>query len=360
METRRWRVRLLGVGVVMRISRSVIQGLRRAAVGVAALLMTGCLFAGEQPIVFVSEADGAGELFLMDPESGDATRLTENGGSQDPRWSPDSGQVAFLSDESGATNIFVYDRKKKTAYPLIANAGVTHPPVWSPESDALAFVSPRDGSPEIYSVGTVTDNDLFPVFQVTVNELDERLGDWHPEGAWIVFADTKSGADGEPGLWLRNAEGVDQIRLTRGNDTDASWSPDGQRVAFVRVEGGDEDIYALAPVSGWRGEIREIPLARGPASDHLPAWSPDSKSIAFVSGRDGNPEIYVMRADGNKPRRLTFNDGVDQDPVWSPDGKRIAFVSYVYGQGEILVMDADGANQRRLTNNTVDDHSPDW
>ena len=67
-----------------------------------------------------------------------------------------------------------------------------------------------------------------------------------------------------------------------------------------------------------------------------------------------------MRADGEKPRRLTFNDAADHSPVWSPDGKRIAFVSFVYDQGEILVMDADGSNQQRLTNNGAEDHSPDW
>ncbi len=351
----------LGWGVVMRIRRFAVEGMRKAAVAVAALLMTGCFFAGQQPIVFVSETDGEGQLFLLDPDSGKATRLTEIPAREHaPRWSPDGGKVAFLSDESGAAGIFVYDRGDKAAYPLIINAGVTHPPVWSPESDALAFVSPRDGSPEIYSAATARDSEQIGVVKVTVNELEERLGDWRREGAWIVFADTGGGAD--RGLWLRNAEGVDQIRLTQGNDTGAVWSPDGKRIAFVRVEDGDEDIYALAPGSGgdWRGEVREIPLARGESPDHSPAWSPDSKSIAFVSSRDGNPEIYVMRADGNNPRRLTFNEGVDQDPVWSPDGKRIAFVSYVYGQGEILVMDADGANQRRLTNNTVQDHSPDW
>ncbi len=347
----------------MRIRRFAFEGLRRSVIVLAALLMTGCFSLGGQPIVFVSEAGGKGELFLLDPENRATTLISDNlVGDHSPRWSPDGGQVAFLSGKSGATNISVYDRGKKTVRTLITNAGVTHPPVWSPESDALAFVSPRHGSPEIYSVGTARDNDLIEVIKVTANDLDEQLGDWHPDGEWIVFSDTGSGGGAGPGLWLRNAKGVDQIRLTVGNDTGASWSPDGQRVAFVRKADSHEDIYALAPGSGgnWRGDVREIPLARGPVSDRSPAWSPDSKSIAFVSNRDGNLEIYVMRADGNKPRRLTFNEGLDRDPVWSPDGKRIAFVSYAYGQGEILVMDADGSNQRRLTNNTAEDHSPDW
>ena len=339
--------------------------LRRLGVAAAALLMTGCFFGGTQPIVYVSQEDGQGNLFLVDPETGEATQVTNHGVSDSfPRWSPDGTTVSFLREETSGSSVFLYDLKDDSPGALVVNAGVDYPAVWSPESDALAFVSPKSGSSEIYAVGTDQGSDIRRVQQVTVNELDERLGDWHPDGAWLVFSASGSGKgkDAQPGLWLRNAQGVDQIRLTTGRDRDPEWSPDGGRIAFVRVTNGNQDIYAIAPETNgsWRRGIREIPLAARDSEDHSPAWAPDSKSIAFVSDRDGNPESYVMRADGEKPRRLTFNDAVDESPVWSPDGKRIGFVSSVYGQGEILVMDADGSNQRRLTNNAVADHSPDW
>ena len=349
----------------MTMVKYAVTWLRRLAVAVAALLMTGCFLGGSQPIVYVSQEDGQGNLFLLNPENGEATQVTNHGVSDSfPRWSPDGSTVSFLRDEEQGSSVFLYEREDDTPGALVLNAGVDYPPVWSPESDALAFVSPKSGSSEIYAVGTGRDSDIRAVQQVTVNELDERLGDWHPDGAWLVFSASGSGKgkDAEPGLWLRNAQGVDQIRLTNSRDRDPRWSPDGGRIVFARVKNGNEDIYAIAPNKGgsWRQGVREIPLAVRNSADHSPVWAPDSKSIAFVSDRDGNPEIYVMRADGEKPRRLTFNDAADHSPVWSPDGKRIAFVSFVYDQGEILVMDADGSNQQRLTNNGAEDHSPDW
>ena len=152
------------------------------------------------------------------------------------------------------------------------------------------------------------------------------------------------------------------IRLTQGQDSDAAWSPDGERIAFVRVAEDNHDIYLATKGKGgtWRGKIDGLRLTQVAERDESPQWSTDSKSLVFVSHRDGNAEIYTMRADGAKQRRLTNNGEDDVDPVWSPDGQQIAFVSYIYGAGEIFVMDADGGNQRRLTNNDAEDNSPDW
>jgi Tol biopolymer transport system component len=170
------------------------------------------------------------------------------------------------------------------------------------------------------------------------------------------------GAGAEPGLWLRNPRGVNLIHLTEGRDTEPAWSPDGQRIAFVRREGGNSDIYiAERPGSGnWQDAVKETRLTEVPAADVSPVWSPDSKSLAFISYRDGNAEIYTMRADGSAQERLTNNGADDVSPVWSPDGKQIAFVSYLYDEGELYIMEADGSRQRRLTNNEVEDSAPDW
>ncbi len=69
-------------------------------------------------------------------------------------------------------------------------------------------------------------------------------------------------------------------------------------------------------------------ITQGPLADDLdPSWSPDGERIAFVSDRDGHREIYVMDADGKNQKNLSNNDFDDWGPSWSPDGKRITFVS---------------------------------
>ncbi len=58
-------------------------------------------------------------------------------------------------------------------------------------------------------------------------------------------------------------------------------------------------------------------LTTSPAWEALPTWSPDGQRIAFVTDRDGNDEIYIMNADGTGLTRLTNNSTDDQKPTWS-------------------------------------------
>jgi TolB protein len=126
-------------------------------------------------------------------------------------------------------------------------------------------------------------------------------------------------------------------------------------------------VYTVSP-SG-RGERLLIEDA-GDAS-----WSPDGTRIAFTSARDRNGEtcfqecstsgeIYVTRADGTGLTRLTTSEADDRSPTWSPDGRWIAFVSdrsnRVDHENEIWVVGADGDGLRRVTTNGVWDLEPDW
>jgi TolB protein len=90
---------------------------------------------------------------------------------------------------------------------------------------------------------------------------------------------------------------------------------------------GNWEVYVMnADGSGQRR------LTRNAAADASPAWSPDGRKIAFVRNRGApcyapvclsNSGIYVMNADGTGQRRLARNAGW----VWSPDGREIAYLS---------------------------------
>lgn len=104
-----------------------------------------------------------------------------------------------------------------------------------------------------------------PTSTLTSSPTPSRLGGGR--GQIAFFSDR----DGNAEIYVMNADGTDQTRLT--NNSAFDWDPD---------------------------------------------WSPDGTRIAFYSNRDGNPEICVMNADGTDQTRLTYNSADDGDPAWRP------------------------------------------
>ena len=138
----------------------------------------------------------------------------------------------------------------------------------------------------------------------------------------IVFTSER---DGNSEIYVMDANGKSIKRLTHHplSDTQAVWSPDGTRIAFVsNRNGGNIQIFIMD--SNGRNPTR---LTDG-VWDRYPTWSPDGSKIAFAAfPEEFNPEIFVMDADGGNQTRLTNQIGLDDAPSWSPDGQRIAFVS---------------------------------
>jgi TolB protein len=127
-----------------------------------------------------------------------------------------------------------------------------------------------------------------------------------------------------------NADGSDQNRLTSSGTTDRdpnritsnisgdsardpAWSSDGAKIAFTTTRDGNPEIYVMNA----DGSV-QIRLTNNEAFDYAPAWSPDGRRISFTSHRDGNGEIYVMNTDGSDQTRLTNTLADDIWPAWSP------------------------------------------
>lgn len=145
------------------------------------------------------------------------------------------------------------------------------------------------------------------------------------------------------GIFSVDPDGDGRKRLSRDFDVGPSWSPNGERIAYVNAVQGD--IWKMKAGGG-----KKRRLTRN-GSSFEPSWSPNGKRLVFVKGGGGDPEIFTMRADGSGRSRVTDNGAADFDPDWSPSGKRLVFARARHGDNpDLFKVDPDGTNVQRVTN----------
>jgi Tol biopolymer transport system component len=264
-----------------------------------------------------------------------------------------NGKIAFTSNRDGNDEIYVMNNDGSNQSRLTNNARSDLNAAWSPEGNKIAFTSYRDGNAEIYVMNADGSNQI----NVTNSPATDRMPAWSPDGHRIAFTSNRNGYSE---IHVMNADGTSQTRLVSG--LDPSWSPDGSKIALVQRNG--ETSYSASEIHVVnRDGSSQVNLTNDQAFDDMPAWSPDGSRIVF--GSSGTPwdygsDIYVMNALGSNRTAYT-NHGGSYDPAWSPDGSKIAYTAYAISGADIYVINADGSNQVRLTNNgRAQNREPDW
>ena len=320
-----------------------------AALLSVAMAVAAC--GSEAPLlVFTSERDGNRDIYSIDLGNLEQTNLTSSSRHESlARLSPGNDQIAFMSERGSRTMIETLKLSGDSVDRVRVSEGDGSQSGhrWSPDGSRIAYIGEEEGRRTVFAK---TLPDGRPT-RLTYIEVDE-LGPWSPDGSVLLFA-VHSGET--RGIYLRNPDGVNEIRLTVERDTLPVWSPDSKRIAFISMRNDDPEIYVMnADGSDQRA------LTNNDFAESDLAWSPDGRRIAYVSDADGNAEIYTIKPDGSDRMRLTTNSIRDVQPVWSADSSQIAFVSYLDEDSEIVIMNQDGTGQQRLTNNEADDFEPDW
>ena len=278
-------------------------------------------------------------------------------GRADAAYPGENGKIAFVRGfDAIPTEIFVMDPDGTNLTRLTTNSLPEAQPAWSPDGARIAFTRGywATSDAEIY----VMDSDGTDVTRVTENAFSDSSPSWSPDGQRIAFA---SHRDGDFEIYVMSADGSGETKLTDNTvpDYEPAWSPDGTRIAFSRSLGHlDSDVHVMnADGSGERN------VSNDPIAAFSPAWSPDGTRLVFTSLREAfepgcqgyeedNSRIYSMNADGSEQRRLTEGSCKrDHAPAWSPDGTRITFTGRSVGPNAsfIHVMNTDGTGLTPLT-----------
>jgi TolB protein len=175
---------------------------------------------------------------------------------------------------------------------------------------------------------------------------------WSPDGHRVALVRLGFG------LYTVDVRGGRQFRLSKNEADEApAWSPRGKPILFDRqVSGSNWDLFAIDPDG--RNQRR---LTHGPLQETNPTWSPRGSMIAFArQGRNGNWAILTMKADGSGRRPLTDPSVSSQEPSWSPDGSKIAYVEQVGARAYLSVISIKSGKSRRLTGDSFVASRPVW
>lgn len=266
---------------------------------------------GERPyfttkIVFVSNRDGNDELYMMDYDGANQTRLTFNKWRDYmPAWSPDQRAIVFTSYRAGNPDLIILYPYEGKMVPVLTK-GTNFSGAFSPDGKKLAFCSTRDGNAEIY----VANVDGTSVRRITFNSAIDTAPSWSPTGREIAFTSDRTGF---PQLYIMDAEGGNVRKVSfGGNYLDSpAWSPDGERIAFVSRVNNFFDLYLLNLKNNQITKLTE-----SNARNESPSWSPDGRHLVFSSNMSGSIQIYSVDYNGANLRLLT-SQGENKLPNWT-------------------------------------------
>lgn len=258
-------------------------------------------------IAFTADRDGGYDIYVVNADGSNETRLTDWAGSEfGPRWSPDGTHIAFNADRAGGFDIWTIEVDGSSVNRVTTLPGGEWDPDWSPDGRTLLFTYDDGNTRDVMAVDWVDGT----VRNLTHSSWDDYGPVFSPDGSMIAFLSNRHGLDGMNNeIYVMASDGSNARRLTENlvRESILDWYPDGVRLAWTKHP--------------W-----------GASQDEL---------------TDGNDEIYTGDINGGPPSNLTDHPATDEHVNISPDGCWLVFDSDRRGgQSELFISPLDGFDAR--------------
>ena len=248
--------------------------------------------------------------------------------SYEPDYSPDGKRIAFLSDRSGNTEVWVADAdgKRPRQWTFLGQPSLGAPR-WGPQSRRIAFTAPGPDGSSIYIVEE-------PGLAPRLVPGSHRCGylAWSPDGN-LYFSSNRGGSTQ---IWKIAPEGGEAVQVTTRGGRVPAVSADGRYLYYLRLQStaGDQRLFRL-PLGGGDEET---------VLDLVDAYAVGSAGIAFKYYRPG------AKPEGPYLRFLRFATGQTEElpkpakPLrygiaLSPDGRHVLYSQADYAVSDLMLVD---------------------
>jgi TolB protein len=268
-------------------------------------------------------------------------------------------KIAFVSDRNRDSlantvekrevkEVYIADYDGENQRRITVSRQLNLTPSWSPDARAIAYTSYRPLPDVVVSF----------IYQGLLQNPTKGVGTnyvpvYSPDGTRIAFM---SGRDGNPEIYVMNADGSNSRRLTNhpAGDGTPTWSPNGQQIAFVSDRTGTPQIYIMG-LDG--SNVRRITMNESWADQ--PTWSSAFNEIAYAGRTGSGYDIKIFDIASGEARQITFSEGSNERPAYSPNGRHLAFTSTRSGGTQVFTVGRDGKDLRQITR-TGNNQMPAW
>jgi TolB protein len=307
-------------------------------------------------IVWATDSLGNWTLWTMNDDGSDKRQLTSGRMiSGWPSWSPDGQEMAYWSYDPTSKTCDIWKAKVdgSSRVRLTTDGTLKEPPAWSPRGDRIAYISNQTGNMEVY----VMNKDGSGTKHLTKGHASIGFGCyiqgrvcWHPDGVRLYFEEATFPIPtgilpvvpsdvATVAIHVVNVDTGSEEDLTpRCHDYPMSFNPDGKRLATISFRTPNYGLWIMNADG-----TNQTRLTWDGQGDRDPRFCPDGKKILYWSLASGNPDIWTINPDGGNKTRLTWSPYQDVYPSWSPNGKKIIFESDRAGDFDIWQLSLDNS-----------------